>query len=166
VGVGKTAVGAEVSDLLAEKGVAHAMIDVDWLRWCHPAPQNDPFHMALGLRNLAAVWANYRAAGAERLVLVDVVEDMEYLAGYREAMPSADITVVRLTATLESLHRRLEERESGASLEWHKARAGELLELMDEQAVEDVLVQTEGKTAVEVAQEVLVLAGWLSAAEC
>jgi ribose 1,5-bisphosphokinase PhnN len=163
VGAGKTTVGAEVSDLLAEIGVAHAVIDVDCLRTCHPAPRDDPFHTALGLRNLAAVWANYRAAGAERLVLVDVVEERAYLAGYRGAIPGADITVVRLTATLESLHRRLEGRESGASLEWHKARAGELLAQMDERAVEDVLVQTEGKVAVEVAREVLARVGWTSA---
>jgi hypothetical protein len=163
VGVGKTAVGAAVSDILTEEGVAHAAIDLDCLRSCHPTPRDDPFHMALGLRNLAAVWANYRAAGAERLVLVDVVEKREYLAGYREAMPGADIMVVRLTATLESLHKRLEGRESGASLEWHTARAAELLALMDERAVEDVLVQTEGKAVVEVAREVLVRVGWMSA---
>jgi hypothetical protein len=161
VGVGKTAVAIEVSNFLEAMGTTHALIDVDWLRWSYPRPEGDPFHMALGLRNLAAVWANYRAAEAERLVLVDVVEARADLAGYREAIPGADITVVRLTATLESLHRRLKGRESGASLEWHRGRAAELLALMDERAVEDVLVQTEGKTAVEVAREVLARVGWM-----
>ncbi len=160
VGVGKTAVGTEVSSLLEVGGVAHALIDVDCLRWSSPRSEGDPFHMALGLRNLAAVWANYRSAGAERLVLVDVVETREYLQGYREAIPGADITVVRLTAPVETMHRRLEGRESGASLVWHKERAAELLALMDERAVEDVLVQTEGRTAVELAREVLARVGW------
>ena len=161
VGVGKTAVGTEVANLLEERGVAHALVDVDCLRWSFPRPEDDPFHTALGLRNLAAVWANYRAAGAVRLVLVDVVETRESLQGYREVIPSADITVVRLTATVETMHRRLEGRENGASLAWHKERAAELLALMDERAVEDVLVQTEGRTAVEVAREVLARVGWV-----
>src|SRR5688500_12076589 len=75
VGVGKTSVASAISDLLGDAGRAHALIDMDWLRSCHPAPPDDPFHTALGIDNLARVWAGYRGAGAERLVLVDVVEE-------------------------------------------------------------------------------------------
>jgi adenylylsulfate kinase len=165
VGVGKTAVAMEVSRLLEEMGVSHALIDVDWLRWSYPRPEGDPFHMSLGLRNLAAVWANYQAAGVGRLVLVDIVEARSDLPGYKEAIPGALLTIVRLTATLPTILRRLDGRESGPSLEWHRARAAELLVLMDERAVEDVLVQTEGKTAVEVAREVLARVGWVVTGE-
>lgn len=160
VGVGKTAVAGEISNLLAEMGTAHAVIDMDWLRWCHPSPKHDPFHTALGLRNLAAIWANYRPAGAGCLVLVDIVETRDMLAAYRAAIPSANIEVVRLNATLPAILRRLAGRESGVSLAWHQARAGELLGLMAEQAVEDLLVDTEGKTVAEVAREVLSAVGW------
>ena len=164
VGVGKTAVARELSSLLEERGTAHAVIDMDWLRWCHPSPKRDPFHTALGLRNLAGVWANYRAAGAECLVLVDIVETRDMLAAYHAAIPSANIYVARLNATLPTILRRLEGRETGASLAWHQARAGELLGLMQERAVEDLLVETERKTAVEVAREVLHAIGWGRAA--
>jgi adenylylsulfate kinase-like enzyme len=41
VGVGKTTVALEASDVLEATGVAHAVIDVDALSWCYPTP--DPF---------------------------------------------------------------------------------------------------------------------------
>src|SRR5215213_9965942 len=94
VGVGTTSTGVATSDVLDDEGIAYALIDMDWLRWCQPRPSGDPFNMALGLRNLAAVWANCRAAGAERLVLVDVVESRSDLAGYHEALPGASIQIV------------------------------------------------------------------------
>ena len=160
VGVGKTAVGGALSSLLEHSVIPHALIDMDWLRWCYPTPSDDPFHMALGLRNLAAVWSNYRAAGARRLILVDIVETREALAEYHAAIPDASIQVVRLRATLPTILNRLRGRESGASLIWHEQRAGELARLMEEQAVEDLLIETEGKTVEEVAQEVLTRTGW------
>ncbi len=42
VGVGKTTVALEASDLLEAAGVPHAVIDVDALSWCYPTPVNDP----------------------------------------------------------------------------------------------------------------------------
>ena len=163
VGVGKSAVAGEMSRLLGEMGIAHAFVDMDWLRWCHPGPAHDPFHMALGLRNLAAVAANYRAGGAERLILVDIVETRADREIYHAAMPAVAVRVVRLTATLPTILGRLDGRESGAGLTWHRHRAAELLELMDARAVEDLLIQTEGKTVAEVAREVLSAIEWMPA---
>src|SRR6476646_9788147 len=91
VGVGKTTVSFEVSDLLKAVPVAHALVDVDSLRWCYPAPSGDRFNVALAMRNLTAVWANFRAAGAERLILADVLEAREDLDHYRAAVPGAAI---------------------------------------------------------------------------
>jgi chloramphenicol 3-O-phosphotransferase len=160
VGVGKTSVAVAISDLLNTRGVAHAVIDADWLRWCHPSPPHDPFQMQLGLRNLAAVWANYRNAGAARLVLADIVETRAILAEYRSAIPGAAITLVRLHAALPALHARLAQREAGASLSWHQQRAGELLAQMERDALEDLRVDTEGKAIGDIAAEVLGRAGW------
>jgi adenylylsulfate kinase len=160
VGVGKTAVASALSGLLEQTGIPHALIDMDWLRWCYPTPSDDPFHMALGLRNLAMVWGNYRAVGARWLILVDIVETREALAEYHAAIPDASIIVVRLQATLPTILHRLRRRETGASLTWHEQRADELARLMAEQAVEDLLVQTEAKTVEEIAREVLTRTGW------
>ena len=155
VGVGKTTLAAAVSHLLGEAATPHAMVDMDSLRWCYPSPAHDPFHTALGLQNLAAVWASFQAAGAERLILADVVESREELAGYRIAMPGAAILVVRLRAALPAILRRLEGRDSGASLAWHRERAAVLVAQMERDRVEDLLVETEGKTVADLAREIL-----------
>lgn len=160
VGVGKTAVAGEVSALLERAGVPHAFVDVDSLRWCYPSPPGDRFRTALAMRNLAAVWANFRAAGAERLVLADVVESRDELDRYRAAVPGAAITVVRLRATAETFAARVGEREQGSGREWHLARAAELAAQMDRDAVEDVLIETDGRLVTAIAREALARCGW------
>lgn len=160
-GVGKTAVAAEVSELLDSAGMAHAFIDIDSLRWCYPRPPADRFRVALAMKNLAAVWANFRAAGATRLVLADVLESREHLERYRAAVPGADIVVVRLQASLRALESRLARREVGSGLDRHLQRAAELAALMEQQRVEDILVDTESKPVATVAREVLIRSGWV-----
>lgn len=161
VGVGKSTVSQAASDVLSDFGLAHGVVELDCLRHCHPSPPDDRFHMALGFRNLAAVAANYRAAGAERLILVDIVETRAQTEDYRAAIPGAEVTVVGLRGTLETIRSRLAGRESGANLEWHQARAAELIGQWEASPVEDYLVSTEGLTPLEVARAVLAACGWI-----
>jgi adenylylsulfate kinase-like enzyme len=160
VGVGKTAVAGEVSELLARARVPHACVDVDSLRWSYPSPPGDRFRTALALQNLAAIGANFRAAGAERLVLADVVESRDELDRYRAAVPGARIVVVRLRAPVETLQTRVAERELGSGRAWHLARAAELAAQMDRDAVEDVLIETGDRPLADIAREVLARCGW------
>lgn len=88
--------------MLAEAGIPHAAIDLDWLGQTYP--QCGPFGQRLVFTNLAAVWPNYVAAGAERLIVARVVEDRAELANYRAAVPGAEPMVCRLTAHLNSKH--------------------------------------------------------------
>ncbi len=159
-GVGKTSVAWAISEIFTERDLPHAFLDMDALRNCHPSPQQDPFHIALGLRNLAAVWPHFRDAGARRLVLADVVESEREIAGYHHAAPEAVLWITRLNASIPTLHARLEGRETGESLAWHQRRAVELSALMDRAALEDGLVETDGKTVEQVALEALEGAGW------
>jgi molybdopterin-guanine dinucleotide biosynthesis protein len=64
VGSGKTTVTFEMSNQLKAAGVAHAVVDTDELDRIFPPPADDPHKTLLTRRNLAAVWANLRAAGA------------------------------------------------------------------------------------------------------
>ena len=95
--------------------------------------------------------------------MVDIVESRDDLALYQKAIPDADFQVVRLKATLPTILRRLEGRESGEGLMWHQHRAVELSTQMDERAVEDLLIDTEGRSVADIAREVLVRVGWASA---
>lgn len=161
VGVGKTTVASAVADLLSNAGRPNGMIDMDALRWVYPSPADDPFHVALGLRNLAAVAANYRRAGATRLILVDILEARAHLAGYQEAIPGAAIQVVRLHATPATIAARITRREmSQDSHDWHQGRAVELATLFARERPEDILIDTDGKSPAAIAAEILSQTGW------
>ena len=156
---------SEMSGVLRAANIPHATVDFDQLTASFPrAASDDRWGTRIGLANLAAVWRNFHAAGAERLLIALVVETRSELQGYRTAVPGAEITVVRLRASVETLHARLRGRGQGVGLQWHLERAGQLAPQMDESRVEDLLVQTEERDPTELAREILVLLGWLRAA--
>ena len=161
VGVGKTTIAGDISALLADAGIPHACVDVDALRDAWPAPPGDRINTALGLRNLAAIWRNFQAAGAERVVLADVVERRGDLDGYRAAIPGAEVTLVRLRAPVATLQARVAQREAGTGRDWHLRRAAELAAQMDRDALEDILVETDGRAPEAIAREILARSGWL-----
>jgi shikimate kinase len=161
-GVGKTSVASELSEFLDKAGVPHAFVDVDSLRWCYPHPAGDPFRVKLAMQNLAAIWPNLQAAGAAHLVLVDVIESRAELSRIRAAVPGADVCVVRLRATVETLVTRVQHREPGLARDRHLQRARELAGRMDSNPVEDVLVETDGRTIPAIANEILNRSGWLA----
>ena len=160
IGVGKTTVAAEVSELLDKAGVAHALVDIDTLRWCYPRPPHDPFRLELAMKNLAAIWNNFQEVGATRLVLATVLESRDDLEWYRGAIPGADILVIRLHASLHTLRSRVEQREVGSGLDRHLRRAAELTTLMERNKVENILVNTEGKSVATLAREILDCSNW------
>ena len=160
MGAGKTTVLSEASDLLAQAGIAHAAIDLDWLTVMHP--QQDAYGQHLAIANLAAIWPNYVAAGAERLIVARVVEYEHELDLYRAAVPGARIVVCRLTAPLTLMHERLRVREPGMFQDQALARSTELAGILERAAIEDFTVGNgPGRQVGEVAYEVLTRAGWL-----
>ena len=74
VGVGKTSVAFEMSEILAARAVPHALVDLDALSHVFPRPPDDPYGQRVALENLAAVWRNNQQAGARQLILVRVIE--------------------------------------------------------------------------------------------
>lgn len=161
-GVGKTTVAYEVCRQLEAAGVSHAMIDADELDRVYPAPPEDPHKSELTKRNLAAVWSNLRAAGAERLILTVVAasldEELEYVRG---AIPGADVTAVRLRASQEDLLARVRGREVGSGYDYQAPRTLRQARITAEQPAGDrLVVDTSGLSVVEVAREVLGRAGW------
>jgi broad-specificity NMP kinase len=168
VGSGKTTVAFEMSRQLEAAQVGHALVDTDELDRVFPPPADDPHKTLLTRRNLAAVWANLRAAGAPRLILVMVAASLEYeLPHLREAVPEAEITTVRLRASEMMLLERLRHREIGSGLEYHRRRAVEQARCMAREVERDgvLVVETTAKSVPEVAREVLRGVGWPSCAE-
>lgn len=161
VGAGKSTIAAVLSDLLEEHEIPHGMIDVDYVRWCYPAPPEDRFHSSLGRKNTAAVAANYREAGARVIVLADVVEHQEQRAEYEMAIPDAEVSIVRLRVPMELIAERLRVRQqdSEASLEWHLRRAPELEAIMSERKIGDLVIDVGRRAPQEVASEIAMRLG-------
>ena len=160
MGSGKTTVMAEASDLLKEADVAHAAIDLDCLSIMNP--EQDRFNDRIMFANLAAIWPNYAAAGAERLLVARVVEERSELEQYRRAVPGADPLVCRLTAPVKTMQDRLLPREPGMIQAYAVARAAELDGILERAKVEDFTVDNgPGRSITNVAREVLTRAGWL-----
>ena len=115
--------------------------------------------------NLAALWKNYQAAGARRLIVARVIESRFELGGFRDAIPGADILLVRLRAVPATLQQRVRHRGQGVGMDWHLNRAVELAAEMDAHPVEDMLVETEGREPTTIAEDILQRAGWLNLRE-
>ncbi len=145
IGSGKTAVLREVGEVLGEVEIgAFAALDIDNVTAKHPRPSDDPFNERLAFANLACVWENFRAAGARRLLLAAVIESRAALVEYRQAVPGADITVVRLTVSESTAAERIRRRElNERSRQWHLLRAVELARILDAARVEDYAVSND-----------------------
>jgi len=55
------------------------------------------------------------------------------------------------------LHKRLEKREIGSLLNWHKKRALELIEMFESKQLEDLIIDTENKSIESIAEEILLV---------
>ncbi|MDQ3539162.1 MAG: ATP/GTP-binding protein [Chloroflexota bacterium] len=166
VGVGKTTTLQALSELLMAREVSHTMIDMDALTATFPRPPGDRFNARLGFRNLANVVRNARGVGSTRLIVAGVVESRDGRDPYRAAIPDAKVTVVRLVASIESIHRRIKARNSlsgwsEADAAWELDRAAELIAIMDAADVADVCIDTSDRRPEEVAREIGVWLGWL-----
>jgi len=133
VGIGKSTIGYAVAERAAARGVSAAFLDVDGLSRLWPAPAGDPFRIELILTNLRAIAGNYKAAGAELLMLAWVITDADDLTDL-EAAVGLPVTAVRLTASGAVVEARLRNRHQGPEsngLAWHLRRAPELAAIQD-----------------------------------
>jgi predicted kinase len=160
IGVGKTAVLHEADALLIEIGAGHGTVELEEIARCWTDAM-ERSRASLVYQNLAALWSNFAAVGASRLLLAGLLEQHSELRLVSEAVPGAAVTVVRLHAPLSVLEQRIRLREPG-SPEGEIDGARWWAEHLDKARLEDHLVETEDRPVGEVAREVLRLAGWYS----
>jgi hypothetical protein len=159
IGVGKTAVLREADALLIEAGFGHATVELEEIARCWPNAIEGS-RTAFVYQNLAALWSNFVAIGASRLLLSALVEQRSDLHLVSEAIPEAAITVVRLHARLSALEQRIRLREP-ADPEEELVGARWWSKHFSEVRVEDHVVETENRPVGQIAREVLRLATWL-----
>lgn len=159
-GTGKTSVGFEVHAMLSAAGVAHCLIEGDFLDMAYPPP----WEHKLAERNLAAMWQNYRALGCRRMiytntasVLPDVIEQLTAAMG-----DGPNVVAILLTCTDGTARERLGQREIGSTLDQHLASSADMGNRLQTGAVHWAhRVATDARTVSEIATDVIGLAGWL-----
>src|SRR5438309_10699825 len=158
VGVGKSTVLKEADVLLVSAGVAHATIELeDVARFWGPSPGEGSTGPDVVYRNLASLWANYSAAGADRLLLSSLMERRSDLDPVRAAIPNASITVVQLYAPLSVIEERVRARETIPEQELGAARWW--VARLEGSSFADHLVDNSDRPPRDVAAEVLHVLG-------
>lgn len=160
MGAGKTTILAEASDLLTERKVPHAAIDLDafGLAYLPPGSNND----AAMYRNLRNVCKNYAALGVPRFLVARAVENPAALESCRRAVSAKRTVVCRLTAKIGIMRQRVKIRESGLLQKQFVARVAKLNSILDHAQLEDFAVATDVRSVTEIAKEMLHKAGWIS----
>ncbi len=147
-----------MSEILRKRDVPHAVIDVDYLRYAFPRPKDDPFYQTLGIKNLASIWGNYKAIGINKIIIPNVVESRTDVDAIAQVIPGAKVSVVRIKANLNTVHKRLHKRHNNRdneNLTWHLDRAVELNNQLEDSKIEDFIVDSENKSLKKVAEEIL-----------
>jgi hypothetical protein len=163
VGVGKSTVLREADALLVAAGVPHASVEIeDLARYWGPHPGRVGTRPDVACRNLAAVCANYRAAGADRFLLTLLMERRSDLRLVRQAIPDARITVVRLHAPAAVIEARVRSREpTDTDAEQELSAARWWVARLEGATFADHFVHNGSRPPREVAAELLHLLGWL-----
>ncbi|HEX8837974.1 MAG TPA: hypothetical protein VF748_13615 [Candidatus Acidoferrum sp.] len=157
MGAGKTSILGEASDILTQRQVVHAAIDVDALGLAHlPSVIREDEAM---YSNLRSVCKNYINLGIERFLMARVLESRSELDICRCAISATSTIVCRLTETMEQ---RVRMRELGMLQRKYVSRVAELNSALDNVQLENFAVVNDDRSLTAVAHEVLFKAGWIS----
>ncbi|HET7019074.1 MAG TPA: hypothetical protein VFI65_34465 [Streptosporangiaceae bacterium] len=172
-GVGKSTIGWEVYVRTVRAGLIAAYLDVDQVGFCCQGSGSQE----LKARNLASIWQNYRAAGAQCLVAVGPIEDDAVAKAYAAALPDAAITLCRLHADAGELTRRIMLRGQGSG--WNQpgdplggqptekllevaANAAAEAETLDQVLVDVPRIDTTRLTIEQAAGAIAAQSGWMA----
>lgn len=120
VGVGKTAVAVAAGDILQQRGLPAAVVDLDWLGWV----MGSKIPVAeLIARNLEAILPNFAEARIDYLILTRAMETETDAMSIRSALGDIPLKIVILSASEATIESRLRARDTGATLEQHLIQA-------------------------------------------
>lgn len=158
-GAGKSSVANELHAQLSVAGVQHCVIEGDNLDLAYPPP----WEHGLAERNLAAIWANYRALGYRRMIYTNTASVFGTVIGALTAAMGDQprVTAVLLTCSDATARKRLAEREIGSALDSHVERSDLMAGRLDAQVPASVhRVPTDDRGVSDIAAEILVRTGW------
>jgi adenylylsulfate kinase len=159
-GTGKTSMVEEIADLLEERGLPYAALDLDWLDWFNTGAMVEDTEHGMLLANVRAVIANYRSAGVGYFLLAGTVRTTSELERLRAVVP-VPLKVVRLTVPLEEIDRRLQAHVTTARHRDDLPQAAADLAASPGEGIEDLTVAND-RPIREVADEILGWLGWVT----
>jgi hypothetical protein len=166
VGAGKSDASYRVFSRLWRSGTTAARLDLDDLGMCHPAPEDDPDNHRVKSAVMGVAWSVYRTRGAGNLVLAGGVLTEAEFALYRDQLPDASWSVVRLRLTDDAIRQaRILGRGEGLGMTstetsfWIKVGREEEQGL-DAQSFYDHVIDTAALDREAVADQVLAAVGW------
>jgi hypothetical protein len=149
--------GQAIGRILTDRLLPVAVIDLDALAQYGPPPANQHgFHDRLRIRNLAAVWATYRAAGARFVVVSGCINTVELRQAFTECLVGCDVQLLKLLTAPALVESRT--RGTARGPQWDLQRA--LAEYDETPGIEDFAVVND-RPVPEVATEILLTAGWI-----
>jgi len=146
----------EIFSQLARAGTAAAYVDADQLGLCYPAMADDPDNHRIKAGNLGAVWAAFRAAGVDSVVLSGGVDSADLVGAYADQVPGVALTLCRLRAAHVTLIERFMRRGWMPQLVEEAVAEADSLDRLD---FADLCVDTDGLSVAEVARLVRERAG-------
>jgi hypothetical protein len=174
-GVGKSTTGFRFYMQCLSAGLTVGYVDLNQIGFLQPTAAGVPDRQRLKARNLAAIWRNYRAAGATHLVATGIIASQADSQLYAGELPGTDVTFIRLQADSGELRRRIMSRGAGGS--WPEPgdrlcgqpteflasaadQAVQAAEELDRTAVGDVTVNTTDSSPGESASMIQEAIGW------
>jgi hypothetical protein len=149
----------ELGELLAERNLPTAVIDLDWLGWFH-GPPDGPSPNELIATNLRAIWPTFQEAGASHLVLARAVTSRADVDVIRSALDGVELTVVLVSASPDVIAERLARRDEGEVLRQHLEESEQMSEALARAGLEDVRIENGDGSAREAAQDLLEALSW------
>jgi adenylylsulfate kinase len=159
VGCGKTAIAMELGELLAERDLPSAVLDLDWLGWFH-GPPGAPAPDELIAENLRVVWPTFRSAGARYLVLARALTAGTQVAALRDAVPDVSMTVALVDVPADVIAERLGRRDAGDVLREHLAESATMAAALAAAGLEDLRIDNAAPSPTVAARGLLDRLGW------
>ncbi|MGW5361758.1 hypothetical protein [Actinopolymorpha pittospori] len=165
-GVGKSTMIGAIGGVLTSAGLVTAVVDTDNIGQFGPPPPSGSalrtgFYDRLKCANLAAVWPNFRALGAEYIVVSTGIDSAAMRDEFASSLGDCEVQLVRLVAPTDLVRARLRGRDTGALLDRQLAQLVEQEALLDAAGLEDFTVVNDVRPIPEVAREIVVRAGWI-----
>lgn len=157
-GSGKSTVAEELVDLIEQRALPYALMDLDFLAWFYAA--DGDVEKRVLQQNVAALAANFREAGVRLFVLAWTLRDPAMVGGLSRAL-GVPLRVVRLTVPIEEIERRLRASASTeARIRDDLPRAAEQIAAAIGEGIEDLTLANEAPPR-EVAAEIARWLGWV-----